>query len=87
MSDLFLNEDVRRVLRGKHVVLLGDSNVRGIYKDIVWLLNDNSFIPYECLGAKGEARQLKTIYQDYWALLTYSGPVIFGDFENSRILS
>ena len=56
MSDLFLSEDVRRVLKGKQVVLLGDSNIRGLYKDIVWLINDNSFIPYECLGAKGEAR-------------------------------
>jgi len=56
MSDLFLSEDVRRVLKGKHVVLLGNSNIRGLYKDIVWLINDNSFIPQECLGAKGEAR-------------------------------
>jgi hypothetical protein len=30
----------------EHVVLLGDSNIRGIYKDLIWLLNDNSFIPY-----------------------------------------
>lgn len=56
MSDLFLSDDVRKLLRGKHVVLLGDSNIRGIYKDIIWLMNDNSFIPYECLGAKGEPR-------------------------------
>ena len=56
MSDLFLSDDVRKLLRGKRVVLLGCSNIRGIYKDIVWLLNHNSFIPYECLGAKGESR-------------------------------
>ena len=56
MCDLFRSEDVRRVLSGKHVVLLGDSNIRGIYKDIIWLMNDNSFIPYECLSAKGEKR-------------------------------
>ena len=56
MSDLFLSEDVRKLLQGKRVVLIGDSNIRGIYKDMIWLLNHNSFLPYECLGAKGEPR-------------------------------
>ncbi len=26
-------------------ILLGDSNIRGMYQDIIWFLNDNSFIP------------------------------------------
>ena len=66
MCDLFRSEDVRRVLSGKHVVLLGDSNIRGIYKDIIWLMNDNSFIPYECLSAKGEKRFDILIFCKLW---------------------
>ncbi len=30
--------------------------MRGLYKDIVWLLNDNSLIPAECLGDKAERK-------------------------------
>ena len=30
--------------------------MRGLYKDIVWLINDDSIIPKEVLGEKSEAR-------------------------------
>ena len=30
--------------------------MRGLYKDIVWLINDDSIIPKEVLGDKSEAR-------------------------------
>jgi hypothetical protein len=32
-------------MQDQHVVALGDSLMRGIYKDLVWLLNHASFIP------------------------------------------
>ena len=35
---------------------LGDSQMRGVYKDFVWLLNHPSFIPNEVLCAKSEQR-------------------------------
>lgn len=56
MADIFLSSDACKVLSGKHIVVIGGSNMRGLYKDIVWLVNDSSLIPYECLGAKGESR-------------------------------
>ena len=30
--------------------------MRGLYKDMIWLINDNSIIPKEVLGEKSEAR-------------------------------
>jgi hypothetical protein len=36
MADIFLREDVIRVLDGKNVVFVGDSVARGFYKDLVW---------------------------------------------------
>ena len=45
MCDVFKSSDVQSLLRGKHVVVFGGSVMRGLYKDLVWLLNDNSLIP------------------------------------------
>ena len=44
MSDLFKREDVVALLRGKTVLLLGGSIMRGHYKDIIWLLNCDTLI-------------------------------------------
>ena len=44
------------MLANKHVAIIGGSNMRGLYKDIVWLINDDSIIPKEVLGDKSEAR-------------------------------
>ena len=64
MADIFRPVDMERLLAGKHVVFLGDSVVRAIYKactmlplgslssllqDFVWLANTNSLIPMELL--------------------------------------
>ena len=54
MCDIFKKRDVESLLRGKHVVVFGGSVMRGLYKDIVWMLNDDSFIPREVLGEKSE---------------------------------
>ncbi len=56
MADIFFTKEARKVLAKKHVAVIGGSNMRGLYKDIVWLLNDNSIIPREVLGAKSEMR-------------------------------
>ena len=44
MSDLFKKEDVIALLRGKTLLILGGSIQRGIYKDLIWLMNSNTLI-------------------------------------------
>ena len=44
MTDLFDKGDVSSLLRDQTILLLGGSVVRGLYKDLVWLLNTNSLI-------------------------------------------
>ena len=56
MGDIFLAKEARAVLANKHIAIIGGSNMRGLYKDIVWLINDDSIIPREVLGDKSEAR-------------------------------
>ena len=45
--DMFQSDDVKRILKNKTLVMFGGSVVRGIYKDLVWLLNINSLIPFQ----------------------------------------
>lgn len=54
MGDIFLCKEAQQVLANKHIAVIGGSNMRGLYKDMIWLLNDNSIIPYEVLGEKLE---------------------------------
>merc|ERR1712105_36750 len=54
MDEILSSEDTRKLLRNKCCFFLGDSVMRGVYKDFLWLLNHNSLIPQEVLGAKGE---------------------------------
>ena len=54
MSDIFRTGDAQQVLKGKDVAVFGGSVMRGLYKDIIWLVNDNSLIPSEVLGDKAE---------------------------------
>ena len=56
MSDIFNSEQALRLLKGKTVLFLGGSVTRGLYKDLIWLLNSNALIPRQILGQKGEAR-------------------------------
>jgi len=55
MCDIFLPEDVGRIFKDQHVVVIGGSFMRGVYKDLIWLLNHASLMPREILGAKMEA--------------------------------
>jgi len=54
MADIFYPSDLARLLANKHVVFLGGSVVRGLYRDMMWLINSASLIPHEVLGSKGE---------------------------------
>ena len=47
MSDIFYPDDVTDILENKKVIFLGDSIVRALYKDLIWLINDKSLIPLE----------------------------------------
>ena len=38
-------EDVGKLFENQHVLILGGSFMRGVYKDLVWLLNHPSIIP------------------------------------------
>lgn len=59
MCDIFLQEDLKKHFRGKSVLFLGDSIMRNIYKDFVWLTDDsNNFVKVRHMKAKGEERYL-----------------------------
>ena len=47
MVDLFSPGDVTKVLKNKLCVFLCGSVVRGLYKDLLWLINSKSLIPFE----------------------------------------
>ena len=56
MSDIFLSEDTQRILRGKNILLLGGSVTRGLYKDLICLLNTNALLHENILRAKREPK-------------------------------
>jgi len=56
MCDIYMPEDVGKMFEHQQIVILGGSFMRGVYKDLVWLMNHPSMIPREVLGAKLEAR-------------------------------
>ena len=55
MTDIFATEQAVKLLAGKNILFLGASVTRGLYKDLIWLLNSNSLLPRLILGQKGEA--------------------------------
>lgn len=54
MADIFTKANAQNLLRNKTIWLFGDSNVRGTYKDLVWLLQKNSLIDLDNLRTKLE---------------------------------
>ncbi|XP_067002014.1 PC-esterase domain-containing protein 1A isoform X2 [Anabrus simplex] len=54
MCDIFTKKNAKELLRNKYIVFLGDSNIRAIYKDLLWLLNFNTLITNEALKRKLE---------------------------------
>ena len=55
MTDIFNREQTVKLLKGKTLLFLGGSVTRGLYKDLIWLLNSNTLLPRQILGQKGEA--------------------------------
>ncbi|XP_057307414.1 calponin homology domain-containing protein DDB_G0272472-like [Hydractinia symbiolongicarpus] len=54
MTALYLHEDVKELLAGKTLVVLGDSVERSVYKDLVCLLQENRYLTDGELRKKGE---------------------------------
>ena len=54
MANWFGSEAVKKLLFNKFVVIIGDSVQRGIYKDLVTLLQTNDLMSVQALERKGE---------------------------------
>ncbi|ESO89822.1 hypothetical protein LOTGIDRAFT_124460, partial [Lottia gigantea] len=54
MCHVFMQDDADTLLHNKFVVIIGDSVQRGVYKDLVMLLNRNKYLTYKNLKSKGE---------------------------------
>ena len=54
MADIFLKEDVRKHFKGKKVIFLGDSIMRNIYQDFLYLMEKGDLTPHGLLRKKGE---------------------------------
>ena len=54
MADIFSKFDARKVLQKKKILFLGDSIMRNVYKDLIWLLSEGNFTPQDLLKRKGE---------------------------------
>jgi hypothetical protein len=63
MADIFLKEDVRKHFRGKKVIFLGDSIMRNIYQDFLFLLEKGDLTPHSLLRKKGT--QIPSFEGDY----------------------
>lgn len=60
-TDIFDSVQAHKVLDGKTILIFGDSNIRAIYKDLLWLLEEGSLIPIEYLKIKNEPSFLSDI--------------------------
>nr|XP_027223411.1 uncharacterized protein LOC113815552 isoform X2 [Penaeus vannamei] len=49
MADIFRQDEVTKLLCERSVLMLGDSNMRSIYRDLIYLLVDGGIIPPEML--------------------------------------
>ena len=54
MADVFTREDMRRVLGGMQVLFLGDSVLRNLYQDFVYLIEKGTLTPNSLLKKKGK---------------------------------
>ncbi|KAJ8317704.1 hypothetical protein KUTeg_005608 [Tegillarca granosa] len=71
MSCIFLQEDIQKLFLNKHVVVMGGSIQRSVYKDLVRLLQGNVYLKDRELRLKGE----ETMLNDK---LTFKSQVING---------
>ena len=54
MGDLFMSEDVKRLLHNKFVIIFGDSIQRGVYRDLICMLQANYYLTPKNLKGRGE---------------------------------
>ncbi|XP_047116653.1 PC-esterase domain-containing protein 1A-like [Schistocerca piceifrons] len=54
MCDIFTRQDAMSLLQGNYILMLGDSNMRSLYKDLIWLLETNTLIESHQLRTKME---------------------------------
>ena len=53
MADLFISTDVRKIFKEKIVLFLGDSIMRNLYQDFVYLVEKGDLTPNAFLKKKG----------------------------------
>uniref|UniRef100_A0A1B6M8Y4 Uncharacterized protein n=1 Tax=Graphocephala atropunctata TaxID=36148 RepID=A0A1B6M8Y4_9HEMI len=58
MADAFSHKDTKDLLWSKHILFLGDSNMRAQYKDLVWLMNTNTLTELTQLRSRLEVSYL-----------------------------
>jgi hypothetical protein len=44
VADIFLKHDAHQLLLNKYILFVGDSVIRGMYKDLVKLLQTNAYL-------------------------------------------
>ncbi|XP_034244970.1 PC-esterase domain-containing protein 1A-like [Thrips palmi] len=54
MADIFYSRDAIQLLKGKKLYMIGDSNMRALYKDVICLLNHNRLLTEKQLKSKAE---------------------------------
>ena len=75
MCDIFKQKDIIAKLKGKSFLFLGDSIMRNLYKDLVWLTTSpyENFIPTRWMARKGE-KHMGNIREE---VLTHGGPDMY----------
>lgn len=53
-TDIFTKTEAQNLLINKKVLIFGDSNIRALYKDLIWLLEEGTFVTTEGLKRKNE---------------------------------
>ncbi|GIY67895.1 PC-esterase domain-containing protein 1A, partial [Caerostris extrusa] len=70
MFDIFLTEDMHKLLYKKRIVFMGDSNIRALYKDFLCLKQNSKYIPERTLQKREEREAHFKKIQLYFFFLT-----------------
>ena len=54
MADVFLKADVRSIFKDRKVLFMGDSVLRNLYQDFVYLVEKGTLTPNKLLKKKGK---------------------------------
>ena len=57
MADVFLKADVRAIFKDRKVLFMGDSVLRNLYQDFVYLVEEGTLTPNKLLKKKGNQIQ------------------------------